>query len=464
MLTAQMPTLLIANIDFSIVTGSFFLIAVVLIVIAALKGKFRAFSIPVIGPSLALAIATSFSYIDVFTDAVDPATTLLVQACILGITSAILLSAWIGLLTYMKPTESIKTIAFAILLASIIAYVLRHIPSDLTFAGTIALLAAHVVLYRKVRLEVLRSDDLPSFETSPTYERHALRPYFRGLLSIGEGLVSLLVLGCCVGIINGFVITENPMLDQSPDTAAFGTFIASLVFLVIAYKFPRVLNASGAYRILFLFLTGMLILSPFVNFQYSYLTNAVIVAGHSFISTSVLYFIVREAHERSLNSYIFMGMSMFLIRLSSMLGIIGGAFISGFAFDVALNDTFICCLILYLLSLALLLMLRIKKQLAKPVDTSTNFDLSAVYPVEHCADYPSSKNDVFVTRGQEVAESYNLTKRESQILLMLARGRTSTYISDKLFLSPNTVRGHIKNIYTKLGIHSKQEIIDLFTF
>ncbi|MFR7737419.1 MAG: helix-turn-helix transcriptional regulator, partial [Eggerthella lenta] len=29
--------------------------------------------------------------------------------------------------------------------------------------------------------------------------------------------------------------------------------------------------------------------------------------------------------------------------------------------------------------------------------------------------------------------------------------------------SPNTVRGHTKNIYTKLGVHSKQEIIDLFT-
>ena len=43
----------------------------------------------------------------------------------------------------------------------------------------------------------------------------------------------------------------------------------------------------------------------------------------------------------------------------------------------------------------------------------------------------------------------------------LCQGRTRAYIAETLYLSENTVRGHVKRIYTKLDVHSKQELIDL---
>ncbi len=47
--------------------------------------------------------------------------------------------------------------------------------------------------------------------------------------------------------------------------------------------------------------------------------------------------------------------------------------------------------------------------------------------------------------------------------LLLARGRSAAYIGDELGISANTVRGHVKSVYAKLGVHSKQELIDLYT-
>lgn len=44
----------------------------------------------------------------------------------------------------------------------------------------------------------------------------------------------------------------------------------------------------------------------------------------------------------------------------------------------------------------------------------------------------------------------------------LGRGRSQPYIRDQLVLSKNTVASHVKHIYAKLGVHSKQEVIDLF--
>ncbi|WP_139650974.1 response regulator transcription factor [Raoultibacter phocaeensis] len=60
-----------------------------------------------------------------------------------------------------------------------------------------------------------------------------------------------------------------------------------------------------------------------------------------------------------------------------------------------------------------------------------------------------------------VAERFGLTKRESEVLELLARGRTSPVIQEKLFLSHNTVKTHVRHIYTKMGIHSQQELIDI---
>lgn len=60
-----------------------------------------------------------------------------------------------------------------------------------------------------------------------------------------------------------------------------------------------------------------------------------------------------------------------------------------------------------------------------------------------------------------IAEQYGLTGREQEILALLARGHNGVYISEILFISPNTVRTHIHNIYRKLGVSSREEILSM---
>lgn len=54
-----------------------------------------------------------------------------------------------------------------------------------------------------------------------------------------------------------------------------------------------------------------------------------------------------------------------------------------------------------------------------------------------------------------------LTEREVEILLLLADGKDNQAIADALFISPNTVRTHLQNIFSKLGVHSKLEAVTL---
>ncbi|HBV97152.1 MAG TPA: hypothetical protein DEF36_08905 [Desulfotomaculum sp.] len=54
-----------------------------------------------------------------------------------------------------------------------------------------------------------------------------------------------------------------------------------------------------------------------------------------------------------------------------------------------------------------------------------------------------------------------LTERESQIAALLLKGKTYRMIAGELFLSENTVKTHIKNIYSKLNIQNRTELINL---
>ena len=52
-----------------------------------------------------------------------------------------------------------------------------------------------------------------------------------------------------------------------------------------------------------------------------------------------------------------------------------------------------------------------------------------------------------------------LSPRETEILLHLSRGKSYSMIADELFINKETVRTHIKNIYHKLDVNSRDEAI-----
>ncbi|TAL47408.1 MAG: response regulator transcription factor [Chitinophagaceae bacterium] len=55
--------------------------------------------------------------------------------------------------------------------------------------------------------------------------------------------------------------------------------------------------------------------------------------------------------------------------------------------------------------------------------------------------------------------TFNLSDREKEILACLVKGMSYKLIADACFISIDTVRGHIRNIYEKLHVHSKGEAI-----
>jgi DNA-binding NarL/FixJ family response regulator len=55
--------------------------------------------------------------------------------------------------------------------------------------------------------------------------------------------------------------------------------------------------------------------------------------------------------------------------------------------------------------------------------------------------------------------TFNLSEREKEVLSCLVKGMSYKLIADACFISIDTVRGHIRNIYEKLHVHSKGEAV-----
>jgi len=62
---------------------------------------------------------------------------------------------------------------------------------------------------------------------------------------------------------------------------------------------------------------------------------------------------------------------------------------------------------------------------------------------------------------QQQADELGLTSREIEILKELASGASYNTIGEKLFISPLTVRKHVTNLYEKLHVSSRAQIINL---
>jgi len=60
-----------------------------------------------------------------------------------------------------------------------------------------------------------------------------------------------------------------------------------------------------------------------------------------------------------------------------------------------------------------------------------------------------------------ISEKYNISAREKEIIALIAKGMSNDEIMDELYISSSTVRNHIYNIYKKIGINSRGQLLHM---
>ena len=88
-------------------------------------------------------------------------------------------------------------------------------------------------------------------------------------------------------------------------------------------------------------------------------------------------------------------------------------------------------------------------------------DLIALAKGDEDKDVAEPKRQRFQDRCKDVAGEYGLSPKETEIMILFAKGRSSTRIQEELYLSRGTVTTHLRHIYQKMDVHGKQEFLDV---
>ncbi len=71
----------------------------------------------------------------------------------------------------------------------------------------------------------------------------------------------------------------------------------------------------------------------------------------------------------------------------------------------------------------------------------------------------NTENQIFLPNKNLLTNKYDLTKREIEVLLLILKGLTNHDAADHLFISENTVKKHLKNIYKKLNVKNRIQLL-----
>lgn len=360
-----------------------------------------------------------------------------------GVGPAIIVVLWVGLYAKLD-TDTVETVVPASFFVIIVCMlVIPYLPAvaAVAVAVLLPLVSAALLLMSKHSIETGTADLREAAETDEDAKPYPLSSIARIFLLI---LVAYAI-SCTI-----------PSLQQDielvvPPVAAntIGILFAIAVSLAIVLFSSRI-DLDAYFRWMSTPLILSVVLTAFSDPLA--ITVASILANAMFTSLEIimiLYFI-RLARKVHRPVSLFIGIGACATYSGLLIGYLLGAEWAALATRQTASVELYCLVLIGVFAFAMLLVPR-------------NDPAWSGMPPEKPAleEAPSDPQRSFVSICDEIAEQYALSKREIDVFRLLAQGRSQPYIRDTLFLSKNTVSTHIRHIYRKLDIHSKEELIDL---
>ena len=274
--------------------------------------------------------------------------------------------------------------------------------------------------------------------------------------SLSRAVVSVAAFSFTIGII------RTAILESTPNPYALSVLVNHGTEIILALGFIWWVSVAGrgidfgrTWRLILILMVTVLVFEPFL-------------AGTG--AHAVLFALVRTAHALLVVFFLFMAVAD-VARHSSYPAL--AVYAAGLLLVESPIEPLITSIATWALVVVALVLLDdrslgnrlIFSELNQAEDDSPEMRARATQrdleKREAAAPAASPSADNLRTRCHQLARKGSLTAREEEVLELLVRGHSKTRIAETFLISENTVRGHVKHIYTKLDVHSKQELLDL---
>ena len=381
-----------------------------------------------------------------------------------GLGSAVPNAVWLALVAVLPAGECLLVIAAAYFLAGLVSPVFAILP------GVAGCLAACVACVASIVLLARMPGEAPRGQGA---ERELSTASVRSVLvSVAGPLVVFLALEMVMGLVLSFQAVDAAGDGSAAGAKTLATLAAYICLIVLVMRRRELPDIRLLFERLFPFFALALALLPFTSSAYGTLFSAVLVFLQGMVGTSVLFLLLQSSREHGVPIVACVAGVSFVARASILAGLVVGWTIGvADGVDATARVLMVAGAAMYAMSLVLVWSLKTRRSGgASAVDVQTEHGTGeasgeaqmveggqAVDAVD-VADRPAS----FEETAARLAREHSLTAREEQVVALVACGRSAVYIAGELGIAPETVRSYLKSAYPKLGVHSKQELIDLF--
>ena len=384
-----------------------------------------------------------------------------------GLGSAVPNAVWLALIAVLPAGECLLVIAAAYLLAGLVSPIFAVLPGAVGCLAACVACVASIVLLARMPGETPRGQDAEK-ELSTA----SVRPV---LVSVAGPLVVFLALEMVMGLVLSFQAVDAAGDGSAAGAKTLATLAAYICLIVLVMRRRELPDIRLLFERLFPFFALALALLPFTSSAYGTLFSAVLVFLQGMVGTSVLFLLLQSSREHGVPIVACVAGVSFVARASILAGLVVGWTIGvADGVDATARVLMVAGAAMYAMSLVLVWSLKTRRsggasgadvqaeqgageasgetrgaQIAQAAQAADAVDV---------VDRPAS----FEETAARLAREHSLTAREEQVVALVACGRSAVYIAGELGIAPETVRSYLKSAYPKLGVHSKQELIDLF--
>ena len=455
-----------ANLEFSLATSlSIVGASTVLVVLGCLRPQ-STFRIPGIAAILVLVGLNLFSQIEWAL----PYSAVLMPG-IYGAALIVANAAWLVPFVHLGPRRCLATLAVCILFNALMTMGMGYLSTSVQIPvlGVLGIVSAALLgLLDHVHV----GHPAPPAETTcapnPAHLHESWQATCKVLGELKSPLIVYASLTALAGFMSAFLFTGGPVGMEAPlNNLALAAAAGGVAFLSLVMH--RSLNLRETFKAAFPVMALLLVALPFIGSVYSHMFCSGLIFINGIVNISTLFLLVETSRMRQAPIVAVMSATTLIARLCLVASLVAGMMLGAQThIDYFTRMLIVVIGATYLLGTAFM---AISRKTRRSIRTAIpSLDGSADENPEPRADPDPAANPPLPTeeqrmehRARELADTYHLTHRECEIVLLLARGRTSPYIAAELNITPNTVRSYMREIYTKLGAHSKQDIIDLFS-
>ncbi|MDR1421693.1 MAG: LuxR C-terminal-related transcriptional regulator [Coriobacteriales bacterium] len=289
--------------------------------------------------------------------------------------------------------------------------------------------------------------------------RTATRPLLaRAARTLWRPMLCTAIFGFMSGLMSQISGQESVALTAFQQVSIIASLIVVGILLLPVLILKRPPDITSAYRIALPISAAGFLLLPFIWNALFGITNALVNMGYMTVSILLWCSLVGTSAQTRLPMSLIFGCCFGATYLADFIGaLIGYAFASSITQSV-LTLAAVALASIYLLSMVSLFIFKGQRggrdQKARITKAAMRYD-------DEDPIFLARPEDSFRQRCEALAHEAGLTQREEEMLLFLAQGRSIASISKLLYVTENTTKSHVRNIYHKLDIHSKQELIDL---